>query len=155
MSTTTAIVVQPGHVGLNVTDLERSLAWYTRVLDLETLGRSEDTEREWVFLGRDGQVLLTLWRQSAGAFDTARPGLHHLALRVDSVAELHALTERLAELGVERRYGGVVLHAEGADSGGVYFADPDGIRLEVFAPSGVAATGASAATEHGPSCGGF
>ncbi|HEY3604990.1 MAG TPA: VOC family protein [Sporichthyaceae bacterium] len=155
MSTTTAIAVQPGHVGLNVTDLERSLAFYTRVLDLQTLGRSEDADREWVFLGRDGQVLLTLWRQSDGAFDATRPGLHHLALRVDSIEELHAVQDRLAELGVERRYGGVVLHTEGADSGGVYFADPDGIRLEVFAPSGVAATGATAASEHGPSCGGF
>jgi lactoylglutathione lyase len=151
----TAISVQPGHVGLNVTDLARSRAFYTRVLDLQVVGESQDAEREWAFLGRDGQVLLTLWRQAEGSFSTAQPGLHHLALRVDSVEELHALQERLADLGVERRYGGVVLHAEGADSGGVYFADPDGIRLEVFAPSGVAATGATAASEHGPSCGGF
>ena len=81
MSTTTAVTIQPGHVGLNVTDLDRSLAFYTRVLDLQPLGRSEDTDREWVFLGRDGQVLLTLWRQSDGIFDATRPGLHHLALR--------------------------------------------------------------------------
>jgi hypothetical protein len=36
----------------------------------------------------------------------------------------------------------------------VFFADPDGIRRDVFAPSGVAATGADVATEHGPSCSG-
>lgn len=150
----TAIAVQPGHVGLNVTDLERSLAFYTHVLGLESLGRSADVDREWVFLGRDGQVLLTLWRQSEGHFAPDRPGLHHLALRVESVEDLHAVQERLVELGVERRYGGVVLHAEGADSGGVYFADPDGIRLEVYAPVGVAATGASA-TGSGPTCGHF
>ncbi|MGQ0845412.1 MAG: VOC family protein [Sporichthyaceae bacterium] len=150
----TALSVQPGHVGLNVTDLARSRAFYAEVLDLETLGESRDAEREWVFLGRDGQVLVTLWRQSEGEFATARPGLHHLALRVPGVAELHALQERLARLGVERRYGGVVLHQEGADSGGVYFSDPDGIRLEVYAPEGVSATGAPA-PGHGPACGHF
>ena len=53
--------------------------------------RSEDADREWVFLGRDGQVLLTLWRQAEGSFTATQPGLHHLALRVDSVEELHAV----------------------------------------------------------------
>lgn len=154
MSTSTAIALQPGHVGLNVTDLQRSLAFYTSVLDLEPVARSADADREWVFLGRDGHVLITLWRQSAGGFDAGLPGLHHLAFRVDSVAEVHALQQRLIELGIERRYGGTVLHDEGTDSGGVYFADPDGIRLEVFAPSGLAAAGAPA-PDDGPSCGHF
>lgn len=154
MTTTTAISIQPGHVGLNVTDLARSREFYTEVLDLEPLGGSTDGDREWVFLGRDGQVLLTLWRQADGRFDGGRAGLHHLALRVASADELKAMAERLARFGIERRYGGIVLHQEGADSGGIYFSDPDGIRLEVYAPDGVAATGAGA-VDDGPACGHF
>ena len=153
-ATATTIAIRPGHVGLNVTDLERSLAFYAQVLDLQTLGRSEDSDREWVFLGRDGQLLLTLWRQAEGSFSAVQPGLHHLALQVDSVEELQAVQDRLVELGIERRYGGVVLHAEGTTSGGVFFVDPDGIRLEVYAPTGVAETGAPAVGD-GPACGHF
>jgi catechol-2,3-dioxygenase len=153
-ATATALAVRPGHVGLNVTDLARSRDFYIRVLDLEPLGQSFDTERDWVFLGRDGNVLVTLWHQADGAFTATAPGLHHLALEVASVEELHGLQQRLSDLGIERRYGGIVRHAEGADSGGIYFSDPDGIRLEVYAPSGVAATGAPA-PEDMPTCGHF
>lgn len=39
------------------------------------------------------------------------------------------------------------------DSGGLFFEDPDGIRLEIFAPRGVA--GAPAPHADGPTCGFF
>ncbi len=39
-------------------------------------------------------------------------------------------------------YDGIVPHAEGAQSGGIFFEDPDGIRLEIYAPNGAADHGA-------------
>ena len=40
------------------------------------------------------------------------------------------------DLKVKLLYQGIVPHAEGAESGGVFFEDPDGIRLEIFSPTG-------------------
>jgi hypothetical protein len=50
-------------------------------------------------------------------------------------------------------HGGIVPHREGADSGGLFFQDPDGIRLEIFAPAGAGRT--PAPHGDGPTCGFF
>ena len=55
--------------------------------------------------------------------------------------------------GVVIHYDGVTAHAEGAQSGGVYFDDPDGIRLEIFAATG--ADQISAPKSGAPACGLF
>jgi len=82
---------------------------------------------------------------------TAAPGLHHLSCRVDSIDEVRAFEERLRALNVRLLYQGSVPHAEGAQSGGVCFEDPDSIRLEVFSPTG--ARHQAAPTPGAPSCG--
>ncbi|HEX3783820.1 MAG TPA: VOC family protein [Pseudonocardiaceae bacterium] len=127
-----------GHVGLNVTDLARSIAFYQQALGLDVVSEGRDGDREWAFLGQDGTLLITLWRQSAGRFDGEHPGLHHLAFQVETLAEVRAVQRKLRELGAEFHYDGVVPHEEGAASGGVFFTDPDGIRLEVCTGAGVA-----------------
>ena len=48
---------------------------------------------------------------------------------------------------------GVVAHGEGAASGGIFFTDPDGIRLEIYAPGG--AESAPAPSGAAPTCGFF
>ena len=146
-------VLKTGHVGLNVTDLERSTTFYREVLGLDLQAEGTDADRRWAFLGRDGQLVLTLWQQSDGRFDTARPGLHHLSFQVASVDEVRAVQATLEGLGADFLYDGVVPHREGAASGGVFFTDPDGIRLEVFTPSG--ADVAPAPTADAPTCGFF
>ncbi|MEV4612270.1 VOC family protein [Kitasatospora sp. NPDC049258] len=159
MSGTTAAPVLPtlqtGHIGLNVTDLDRSSAFYRRLLGLEVAAEGTDPERRYALLGRDGRLVLTLWQQSTGPFDAGRPGLHHLSFQVDSLAEVRDAERTLRELGAEFAHEGVVPHSEGAPSGGVFFADPDGIRLEVFTLTGVADTGAEAPSGEAPTCGFF
>jgi lactoylglutathione lyase len=145
--------LQTGHVALNVTDLERSQAFYERVLGLNELKKSSDPDRPWVFLARDGRLVLTLFQQSTGAFDTAAPGLHHLSFQVESLEQVQAAEQVVRELGAPIFHDGIAVHAEGADSGGLFFADPDGIRLEVFAPTGVA--GNPAPSGEAPTCGFF
>ncbi len=141
-----------GHVGLNVTDIQRSRQFYNTVLGLETISESSAPGREFVFLGRDGEIVLTLWKQADGAFDRKASGLHHLSFQVESVERVREVERRIRELGTRLYHDGVVPHGEGAQSGGIFFEDPDGIRLEVFTPAGV--TG-KAPTPDGPSCGFF
>ncbi|MDH6118390.1 VOC family protein [Kitasatospora sp. GAS204B] len=147
--------LQTGHVGLNVTDLDRSRAFYQRILGFELLGEGTEPEHRHAFLGRDGRTMLTLWQQSKGAFATAAPGLHHLSFRVENVAEVREIEQVLRELGAEFAYEGVVPHGEGADSGGIFFTDPDGIRLEIFTPHGAHSPDGSAPAGSAPTCGFF
>ncbi|MBB4919082.1 VOC family protein [Streptosporangium saharense] len=145
--------LQTGHVGLNVTDLARSIAFYRRVFGVEVLGEQSEGDRRFAFLGRDGTLLVTLWQQSGGTFPVDRPGLHHLSFQVPDIEAVRRTEATLRELGAELVYDGVVPHGEGASSGGVFFTDPDGIRLEVYAPSG--ADTAPAPTQGAPTCGFF
>ncbi|WP_354641608.1 VOC family protein [Kitasatospora camelliae] len=146
--------LQTGHIGLNVTDLPRSVAFYRRVLGLETVTEST-TPSPFALLGRDGRLVVTLWQQSTGTHDTTRPGLHHLSFQVDTLEEVHEAERVLKELGAGFRYDGVVPHREGGTSGGIFFHDPDGTRLEIFTPEGVDATGAAAPSTEAPTCGFF
>jgi lactoylglutathione lyase len=145
--------LKTGHVGLNVTDLDRSTEFYGAVLGLQVQASGDDPQRRWAFLGREGQLLVTLWQQADGRFPTTRPGLHHLSFQVDDVHQVRAVEAVLRERSAEVLHDGVVPHGEGMASGGIYFTDPDGIRLEVYAPSG--ADTAPAPTSGAPTCGFF
>lgn len=145
--------LRTGHIGLNVTDLDRSLPFYGDVLGFDVLGQGEEDGRRFAFLGRDGQLVLTLWQQADGAYAPALAGLHHLAFETESIEQVRAAETRLKARGVDFAYEGVVAHGEGAASGGIFFHDPDGTRLEIYAPSG--AEGAPVPTATAPTCGFF
>ena len=154
MASLTAVPsVQTGHIGLNVSDLARSKQFYQQVFGFEVLGESLEVGRQFAFLGQNGTPILTLWQQSEGRFATRHVGLHHLAFQVGTIDDVRAFEQRLRALGTPFLYDGVVPHAEGADSGGVYFEDPDGIRLEIYSPIG--ARSLAAPTADAPSCGFF
>jgi lactoylglutathione lyase len=145
--------MKTGHIGLNVTDLARSTAFYRTVFGFDVLGERADGDQRFAFLGRDGALVLTLWEQSAGTFAGDRPGLHHLSFEVADIDAVRRAEAALRELGVAFAYDGIVPHGEGASSGGVFFADPDGVRLEIYAPTG--ADVAPAPTPGAPTCGFF
>jgi lactoylglutathione lyase len=145
--------LQAGHVGLNVTDLNRSAQFYRDIFDFNVIGESHEPGREYSFLGRGDQLFLTLWKQSEGSFQRDLPGLHHLSFQVDSVAEVRQVEGRLRKRNAKIYHDGIASHGEGQSSGGIYFEDPDGIRLEVFAPEGVDKV--AAPTLGAPTCGFF
>ncbi|WP_165987045.1 VOC family protein [Streptomyces sp. YIM 98790] len=151
MSMSTSL--QTGHVGLNVTDLGRSLAFYTTVLGLDVQAESREGDRRFALLSRDGRLLLTLWEQSAEGFRTDLAGLHHLSFQVGTMEEVREAEAVLRGLSVTFAHDGVVSHGEGAASGGIFFHDPDGIRLEIYAPAG--AEDAPAPAGAAPTCGFF
>ncbi|WP_301173872.1 VOC family protein [Actinomadura geliboluensis] len=153
METAAIKALQTGHVGLNVNDLDRSLPFYLRVFGFEIQAESKDPSRRWAFLGRDGRLVLTLWEQSDTTFATRSAGLHHLSFQVETIDEVKAAERVLRDLGAELVHDGVVPHGEGVSSGGIFFTDPDGTRLEIYAPTG--ADTAPAPSGAAPTCGFF
>ncbi|MEO7007109.1 MAG: VOC family protein [Terrimesophilobacter sp.] len=145
--------LQTGHVALNVTELERSQAFYQRLLGLSVAKEGTDSNRRWVFLGRDGKLVLTLFQQSSGEFSTSTPGLHHLSFQVENMEQVHTAEAIAHELKAPFFHDSIVAHSEGSSSGGIFFADPDGIRLEIFAPLG--AEESPAPSGEAPTCGFF
>jgi len=142
-----------GHIGLNVSDLTRARNFYQQVFGFDAIGESSHEGKAFAFLGHGSNVVLTLWHQSAGGFVKDRPGLHHLSFQVGSIEEVQAAERRVRELGARIHHGGIVPHAEGLASGGLYFEDPDGIRLEIFSSTGAG----DSTAPHGsaPTCGFF
>ena len=135
------------HVGLCVSDLERSIAFYRDVLGFAEVARRlnvTDTgsanlldfpaiDVELVYLERDGIRVELLWYRVPDAVveDARRPmhrvGLTHLAFRVGDLDDLC----RRIEAG-----GGTVLPATTATfemgNRGVMTLDPDGTRIELI-----------------------
>jgi lactoylglutathione lyase len=144
---------QTGHIGLNVSNLERSINFYQAVFGFEVTGESQAADRRFVFLSRQKELVLTLWQQSEGRFDKRFPGLHHLSFQVEAIEEVKEAERKLREMKAKLIYDGVVPHAEGTQSGGIFFEDPDGIRLEIYALTGAEAH--TAPTSGAPSCGFF
>jgi len=147
------MTLRTGHIGLNVTDLDRSLAFYRDVLGFILVAEGKEEGRRYAFLGDGTALVLTLWQQAEGPYASDRAGLHHLAFEADSIERVRAYEEALRTYGVDFAYEGVVAHREGAASGGIFFHDPDGTRLEISVPSG--AEGAPAPVESAPTCGFF
>jgi lactoylglutathione lyase len=144
---------QTGHIGLNVSDLARSKRFYEQVFGFQVLHESQEPGRAFAFLGDDTRLILTLWQQSEGTFQKHTPGLHHLSFQVNTTEEIQEAEQRLRDIGANFLYEGIVPHSEGAPSGGIFFEDPDGIRLEIYSPT--AGSGQSAPTADAPSCGFF
>ncbi len=121
------------HIYITVSDLQRSESFYDRLL-LETLGFRKnrfalagDPHTQY-FNRHFGYVLRP--SRNPGGHDSYAPGLHHLCLRVESIADVAAVADQLRALGIEASE--ARLYSEYApDYWATFFTDPDGIRLEV------------------------
>ncbi len=119
------------YVGIRVTDLERSVEFYTRLLGLKIAGRGkvEQTKGETVALQseKDGFILELNHYEKASSYNTkyvVGEGLDHLAFKVDNLDE--ALEEA-------RKAGHRTVLEMKADGGRwAFIEDPDGIWIELF-----------------------
>ena len=121
------------HIDLSVTDLDKSETWYadlfaaTRILD----GRNDERAFSSRYLYEPNSAMVFgLVKHDGGVdarFDERQIGLDHLALAVDSRAELDAWQTRLEELGIEHT---AIVEEDAWDV--LVFRDPDNIQLELF-----------------------
>lgn len=116
------------HLALRVTDLQRSKAFYTDIVGMQTLLDVDDL----ALLSGHGFLLglrATTDPARDDRFDPTRVGLDHLALAVADVAALEQL---------QRTLDGASVHNNGVEqdalTGATYvsFYDPDGIAWELY-----------------------
>ena len=135
------------HVGLTVTNLDRSKQFYQDLFGWKELGA--DPKMGYAFL-TDGKTMITLWQQSQVAYDKAHAGLHHLAMAVGSSDDLVRAEQVLRKKNIRIHYDRIVSLMEGAKEAELNFYDPDGIRVELFSAQG--GEGKDAPVQNGPSC---
>jgi catechol 2,3-dioxygenase-like lactoylglutathione lyase family enzyme len=120
------------HLGLTVSKLEESAAFFTQVLGWKEVKRDPDYPAVFV---SDGAVTVTLWKnqqEPAAPFDRARTvGLQHAAFAVDSEQALLRLHQRLIERGVPVQFPPQPRQAGGSH---LFCFEPSGIRLEFLWP---------------------
>ncbi len=136
------------HLGICVSDLERSLTFYTEVLGFREVGRFadehgfssrflelEDVRLQAVYLERDGWRIELLYYPQPRALGSGdrgemnRLGFTHLSFVVED------LDRSLDDV---RRCGGAVVEATRMEMGAraIFATDPDGTRLELIERAG-------------------
>jgi catechol 2,3-dioxygenase len=115
-----------GAVHLQVSDLQRSVAFYEQVIGLRTYTATTDTAS----LGPEGVHRPLVWLQTRSGVVPARRGafgLYHFAILLPERVELGRFAAHLSALGV--RFG----MADHLVSESLYLSDPDGLGIEVYA----------------------
>lgn len=129
-----AITQGAHHLGLTVPDLVVTRNFFVEVFGFEQVGEVPDYPA--VFIS-DGVVMLTLWQavdpETATPFDRKTAiGLHHFALKVDSLETLNSLHQTLLSRdGVKIEFAPEALGNGPAHH--MMFYIPGGIRMELIA----------------------
>lgn len=114
-----------GHGGLAVRDLDQAEAFYAETLGFPVLARYPSDGEIMLGVGDRDHLLLQAGPASGGA------GVHHLAFELrEGARDLALARRRLADRGIayeEENHGG---------DAALYFRDPSGNLLEVYAPAG-------------------
>jgi len=117
-----------GHIHLKVSDLERSILFYTEVLGFEVTTRMGDSA---AFLSAGGyhhHIGLNTWESQGGNAPAANhTGLYHFAILVPDRRELARMIKRLTEH--DWPIDGMADHGV---SEAIYFKDPDGNGIEIY-----------------------
>jgi glyoxylase I family protein len=124
------------HVELSVRDLERSVAWYTRLLGARDVWRGSNDQHgitACAIFEPKSRMIFAFTRhdnQEPEPFSPRRPGLDHVSFGVADRVALEDWVRWLDELGIA--------HSPIQDNQpppSVTFSDPDGIALELsYAP---------------------
>lgn len=130
---TTPITKGAHHIGLTVSKLEESAAFFVSVLGWKEVRRNDEYPAIFV---SDGSILLTLWaakKVPPTPFDRkGNVGLHHLALQVESEAALDEIHQRLKNSGTAIEFAPELVRQGPAKHTMCY--EPSGIRVEFIWP---------------------
>ena len=119
-----------GHVTLTVTDLDRSVEFYNRVFEAQTVARAEDQHGPFALcVGTNFMIGLRLHASTpdGDSFHFARVGVDHFGVHVESEAELEKWRGFFDEQGIDNS--GIVNSPYGLH---LHMKDPDGIPFEFF-----------------------
>jgi glyoxylase I family protein len=126
-------VIGIDHIYIAVSDLRRSEEFYDRIMTI--LGFRKNTFKNEgadhiQYYNRHFGFVLRPARTPSSPHDPFNPGLHHFCFRVADTADVDAIARRFADVSVA--FSPPQLYPEYApDYYAIFFADPDGIRLEV------------------------
>jgi len=133
-----------GHVGIHVTDMDKSLKFYSEVVGCTVTGRwprGEDLELTFLRFGEmhHDMVLFTHPTQvDPNSSEKGFNGLNHLAIELEDRDEWLKALSHMRSLGVEIIQGPIIHGIEGdqnvfgSGSRSFYILDPDGTRLEFY-----------------------
>ncbi|MES1156471.1 MAG: VOC family protein [Alphaproteobacteria bacterium] len=130
------------HIDLSVSDLAKARPFYEKVLgfigyhpgeDYGARGIDFDCVADGVF--RSIGIRISEGPNAARTHDRYAPGLHHLAWTAESREDVDRLHDLLLEIGAEVLDTPTDYPRYGSGYYAVFFADPDGLKLEyVFKP---------------------
>ncbi len=120
-----------GHLSLRVSDLDVSEKFYTEILGMRSVWRSEG-EIAFLECGNDDLALIQIPKEDVHAF-RHRPqtsqSLHHFGFRVRTKEEVDQLAQEVRDRGI-RIDDGPRDHRDGSRS--FYFKDPDGNYVQIL-----------------------
>jgi catechol 2,3-dioxygenase-like lactoylglutathione lyase family enzyme len=120
------------HIDLTVNDVARSRAFFDKVLG--ELGFRKFEGADYIHWA-NAQMTIAIREASAAnrdaRFDRYRVGLHHLALRARSRADVDAFHQFLVREEVEMLDAPAEYPQYGENYYAVFFADPDGMKIEL------------------------
>ncbi len=131
-----AITQGAHHIGITVPDINTTRDFFVDTFGFKQVGEVPDYP---AFFLSDGTVLLTLWQAvdptNATPFDRKNIiGLHHFALKVDSLETLQSLHQTLTNTaGVDIEFAPEPLG--NGPTQHMMFYIPGGIRMELIAPA--------------------
>jgi len=120
------------HIYITVSDMARAEEFYDRAMAVLGFRKNAfaiggDPHVQY-FNRHFGYVLRPA--KSVRSHDSYSPGLHHLCLQVESVDDVKSAAEGLQAAGIDAT-DATLYPAYAPDYWATFFADPDGIRLEV------------------------
>lgn len=123
------------HIDLTVSDLVRSRAFYEAVLGFLGYRRAADHDNgsDWDRVGEPFHSIGILKARDDGTMrkhDRTSPGLHHLAWTSDSRDDVDRLHALLIVLGATILDAPADYPRYGPEYYAIFFADPDGLKLE-------------------------
>lgn len=122
-----ARVNKVAHVVLSVRDVAASADFYSRALGLEVVDMKEGNRACFLSFGRQHHDI-ALFKAAEGA-ERGGVGLSHIAFQIEGgLPELKELKGRLEEMGAT-----ISRTTDHTITKSVYFLDPDGNELEIFA----------------------